>query len=372
MGLFFGMPKGTPSVTLTDTTYKLSKDGTVIRVGNTNSSRYDRSTIAIKDGILFGSILLPNGTGYRVIHDQGESYTVQKIDRSKFPQEDCEDDEKDKVSRFQSPGKMLKVAAESVPGEICTSVESSKNIDVLVVYTKAAIAEAGGEQNFGLAVQATLSETNYAYTDSLVTQQISVLEPLLYAEGYVEPFSTINILNDLRNTNHSILKKVHERRDQLKADIVVLVTQKLGACGRAKTMSTVSHNAAIDAFAVVPFHCLAGSFAFAHELGHIMGARHDIDTDATTNAPYKFNHGYVQLNPTDMNVSPWLTIMATRKKCDDHNENHPSDQKKCNRIGFWSNPDKSVDYYGDSLGKPDESNNCQTLNNTAGTVANFR
>jgi Metallo-peptidase family M12 len=367
---YLGMPKGTPRLVMTKTTYKVRRNGTVIRNGLTNGSRYDRATFTVKNGVLFGSVLLPNGRAYRIRQERGDHYVIEEIDRSKFPPEACLE-EKDRTSQLLSLGRMHRVGTETTD-HICTPEESVDNIDVLVVHTKAAKDEAEGTVNLGLAVEVAIEETNTSYTNSGISQQISLLDPIVELEGYTEESSVYNILNRLRNPSDSVFSKVHERRESIGADIVVLVTKKIGPCGRAKTMSTVSHDAAKEAFAVVSFHCLAGSFALAHELGHIMGARHDLHQDATRNAPFAFNHGHVQLSPSNPDVSPWLTVMGTQKKCQDHNENHPEDEKKCVRIAYWSNPDEGFDFYGDQLGVVGDSDNRQTLNKTATTVANFR
>jgi hypothetical protein len=146
------------------------------------------------------------------------------------------------------------------------------------------------------------------------------------------------------------------------ADIVVLVTRGVkDACGLAGVMDDVSTAFHASAFAVVPFRCMNDSYAFAHELGHLMGARHDFGEDKY-NTPYPFSHGFVQSHPSAKAPGPWLTIMGAWASC-------PSSD--CRRIGLWSTPDSAFDYYGEALGDKRRADNRQTLNRTASTVANF-
>jgi len=109
--------------------------------------------------------------------------------------------------------------------------------------------------------------------------------------------------------------------------------------------------------------------------------------DAVT--PYTYAHGYV--NATDL----WRTIMAYYDHCDCTDEVSPCPDYAsratpgspyCPRLQYWSNPD--VTYGGDPMGVPDgtstactegdiynpdcDADNSLTLDDTCGTVANFR
>jgi len=125
-------------------------------------------------------------------------------------------------------------------------------------------------------------------------------------------------------------------------------------------MKTVSTGFENYAFCLVSYIC-AGNHSFAHELGHIMSARHDYYVDSTTGSPYSYNHGYLNV------PGKWRTIMAYNTEC-------VGSSSYCVRLNYWSNPD--VNYKGDPMGIAEGSTNAadnrKTLNNTADTVANFR
>ena len=58
-------------------------------------------------------------------------------------------------------------------------------------------------------------------------------------------------------------------------------------------MGTVITTFENNAFNVTKRSCAVDNLSFPHELGRLMGARHDWYVDATNNSPYTFNHGYV-------------------------------------------------------------------------------
>ena len=118
--------------------------------------------------------------------------------------------------------------------------------------------------------------------------------------------------------------------------------------------------------------------AFAHELGHIMGLRHDRyqvcgdNCGGFTLFPYAF--GYVNqeaLEPSPPDTAFWRTIMAYPNQCG-----------RCPGILRFSNPDQIYpDPGGDPLGKAGlkpapgadgPSDAVRMLNRTRGYVANFR
>ena len=90
---------------------------------------------------------------------------------------------------------------------------------------------------------------------------------------------------------------------------------------------------AATAFAAVHWDCATGYYSFAHEIGHLQSARHDIATDPST-SPYAYGHGY-RYEPSS--GSRWRTIMAYN--C----------TRSCPRLNFWSNG------FGDTVPSPEAS-----------------
>src|SRR5262249_35151376 len=131
-------------------------------------------------------------------------------------------------------------------------------------------------------------------------------------------------------------------------DLSALIINQTDFCGLA---DAIMANAS-TAYAVVHYGCATGYYSFAHELGHLMGARHDPANDSTT-TPFAYGHGYQQTatSPT------WRTIMPY---------NCPSN---CTRLQYWSNP--SVTYDNRPMGTAPTNDNARVLNATATTVAAF-
>jgi hypothetical protein len=88
----------------------------------------------------------------------------------------------------------------------------------------------------------------------------------------------------------------------------------------------------------------------AHEVGHIIGARHDRALDQNV-APFAYGHGYV-------NGTKWRDIMSYKASCND-----------CPRVPIWSNP--TINYRGDRAGSLD-ADNARVILEQAERVSKFR
>ena len=101
---------------------------------------------------------------------------------------------------------------------------------------------------------------------------------------------------------------------------------------------------ASTAFAVVHYSCATGYYSFAHELRHLMGARHD--RRRLDHVAFRDGHGFQHT------ASPaWRTVMAY--DC----------TGGCSRLQYWSNP--NVNYSGQAMGTTGQDN-ARVLNGTAG------
>lgn len=162
-------------------------------------------------------------------------------------------------------------------------------IDVLVVYTPAAEKGAGGVMGMRSLIDQSINLTNLSYQYSGVAQRIK----LAHAEQitYTESLNSMTDRNSLQNPSDGIMDGVHTLRALYNADIVVLIVESLqaGVCGQAYIQENINHAFAPFAFAVVKRACSADNLSFAHELGHIMGARH---TDDSGVLPFPWAHGH--------------------------------------------------------------------------------
>ncbi len=333
----------------------------VVWIGTIAGDPRSAVTLSAGKSSVVGTISSSRGPLYRLRLWKRNLHVVELVDLTKLPDE--------RAPRSSTSGARLlrALAASSDTGSgACT--DSGQEIDVMVAYTDDARAKAPGKEQMELKVYEAVEQTNESYIRSGIAQRLRLVH--LSEVNFQETTNIDEALDALLNIGTLVLNGLHTLRDQHGADVVVLITETSSDRGISTLMKTVSHDFEDRAFAVVRRDTATTMFTFAHELGHIMSARHDTDDDPTTAAlPYAYNHAHTQPHPTTPSVSPWRTIMATNKPCD---KARTPDNKPiyCTRVLQWSNPD--IDWSADATGVENLEDNAQTLDNTAYTVANFR
>ena len=238
------------------------------------------------------------------------------------------------------------------------ATDSGEQIDVLVAYTAAARSYAQGTDAMLASVYLAIEQANQSYIESYVRQRLGLVHVM--EVNYTEKDDFVLDLGHLNNPTDMELDDVLAMRDLHAADAAVLITEK-GNCGDSIPMVDVDNSLANHAFAVVTLDCARDSFTVPHELGHVMGARHEWATDDGIK-PFSYSHAHIQPEPTNpSSFKPWRTIMASKGGCG---------SVLCDRKPWWSNPIGA--WGGDAMGSLDRESNSDTLNNTAHTVANYR
>jgi hypothetical protein len=142
------------------------------------------------------------------------------------------------------------------------------------------------------------------------------------------------------------MDEIHELRDKYRADVAVLVVDDPQGCG----LATRVFADADEAFVVVHHECAAATYSMAHEIGHIIGARHDLNLDKSM-TPFSYGHGFV-------NGTKWRDIMSYKESCGG-----------CPRLPVWSSPKLVIN--GDIAGTSD-MDNARVISEQAARVAAFR
>jgi hypothetical protein len=338
-------------------------------VGRVPGTADSRVTIVYGGGSMAASVVLPDAsyTIRPVSLDPlnpappaaAPLYVLAEINPAGFPREAA-------PLEVATPEIALDKAADVI------MADSADVIELLVVYTGAAEAWAGGPAAIVNWINLGVSETNSAYATSGVAQRVE----LLHAErvSYTEVSSLGTNLTGLRAGSGVGLGGVPALREAYAADLVSMIVRPTSpdACGVAFLMSSVSTAFAPNGFSVVDAPCVSPGGTFAHELGHNMGLRHDWYMDAGV-TPFTYAHGYVSI------PGRFRTIMSYPDSCN-------SLGIVCSRLLAFSNPD--VTHNGVPMGVAGGTNTfCPTgnaqnmscdaderraLNNTAPTVANFR
>jgi len=298
--------------------------------------------IVIQDDIIVGTIRI-DGEVYSIRSLRNGRYAIVQEDQSKYPEEEPkgfrdmqrrEDYWKSKVDDAKKQNREAAGAAGTL-------------LRVLVAYTQSAEnAVIASGSTMAAHIQLAINESNQAYTNSQVTPKLRLAYK--YKVTYTEAGYGTD-LERFKGTGDGYMDEVHTYRNEYTADLCLLIFNDASLCGVAYTIMAD----ASTAFCLVHWSCATGYFSFAHELGHLQGARHNPEVDPT-NTPFAYGHGYVHCT-----TPLFRTIMAYN--------NAPCDVP---RVQYISNP--NVTYGGAATGTAATHDNHRVLNETAVTVDGFQ
>ena len=253
----------------------------------------------------------------------------------------------------QGDASMLKhpTAAAVHPSELkvpagtqeANSSSNSVVIDVIVAYTRKAASNYTDVKHE--LVDLSIEEANESFRRSGIGQvQLRLVHS--FQTDYVEEGTHFDHVWRFADKGDGYMDEIHPLRDKYKADVAVLIVDDPQGCG----LATRVFADADEAFAVVHHECAATTYSLAHEIGHLIGARHDLNLDKIM-TPFPFGHGYV-------NGTKWRDIMSYKESCGG-----------CPRLPVWSSP--LIKVKGEPAGTA-ELDNARVITEHAARVAAFR
>ena len=281
------------------------------------------------------------GRVFTVNHEGGDIKAVPEADLSKMPPDHAGSPDSSAAGLQDSPPEPA-VTQFSQAGR--QELEARKiNIDIMLLYTKKTV----GNYMLDAAdlMDLAIERSNETFANSglgNIKLHLVHSQAVDYDEKGGDHFGHLYSMVD----GVGPFANIKALRNAKRADIVGLIVDDPSGCGLSVRVGAEAD----EAFFVVHHACAAITHSIAHEVGHILGTRHDRRTDAA-NAPFAYGHGYV-------NGTKWRDMMSYRASCGG-----------CPRIPFWSNP--RVMYHGEPTGTA-ASDNARVILEQAERVSQFR
>ena len=257
---------------------------------------------------------------------------------------------------------------ESAPVSEAFPEDDGSLIDLLVVYPSFARRLVGGHRAMRALIDSDVALTNEAYRIGGVAQRINLVAAVEARRTALERITDgiYKAHQHVKDQSSGYMDEVLELRDSYAADLVLVHWghRRDGIISGVGDLLTSPLKPPWTPFGI----SISNSSAFAHELGHNMGLRHD-RADDPGNTPFPYSHGFQSLNSEG--AVRIATIMATRGNPYDRvprfsnpRQRHPDESGIQIQIGVpGDDPSDSADGPADAV---------RSLNGTRRLVANFR
>lgn len=295
------------------------------KAANRSNAESPANAVVTVDGNEVSATIRTNEELYSIEPIGGGAHVMIKVATDRLPPDHTERRLQRRGEKREMPGRELRKADRAVA-----------TIRVLVFFTPKAKAQIS---NIALFAKQAVNETNTAFAKSSVNARVELADAQVVQ--YTETGSQKRDTARLTARRDGYMDGIHAIRDRTKADLVLLITTDRGECGWSQQ---VYANAA-SAFASNYFDCSIKNLSFAHEIGHLLGACHNVED--SSGCPFAYGHGY--RNEPQRKQS----VMA-----------YPCRRVTCVRQPQWSRPP--------DWGNARRADVVRLLNATAGRAAAFR
>jgi len=272
---------------------------------------------------------------------------ISEVDRSEMAKHECQ----------QNDGSINQLN-KTVQNTSVNSVLSPATIKVFVAYTQ----DVETYYDPGDLVDYCEWITNVTFANSHVsaTNYISSTIEIVGSQEltYTESGDAETDVSYFMTLNDGYLEEIHSLRNQYQADVCVLLVNSLNANGVVPegAIGAVLSNA----FCVVKASAAVSYYSLSHELGHLLGCRHDKEFDSE-NTPYQYGHGhywYGKLQTYYPTQRGFRTIMSVQPESSNM------------RVPYFSNPYKTDDL-NNAMGSTSYAYSASAIDDYASVIEAF-
>lgn len=297
--------------------------------------------ITAHGGAMVANFRLPGKGEFRILGVADGSAVVSELDPASFrcggaPLPPA-------VSEYSGASALPK--ADEVP-------DDGSTIDVMTLYSAAALADWGSENAITAAIYSGVDYMNHALAESGVALVVRLVHAGLV--NYAETGVSSTDLGRLQDAADGHMDEIHAWRDAYAADLVYLALSDLDVGGRGYLNCESSTTEKAPQGFSVNWSGSIDKGTPAHEWGHNLGCHHDRgSTDGIGCDSYSFGHFF-----RGRSGNKWGTIMSYWG----------------DRIPRFSNPGTMFDGVPTGLaeGDPNAADNARTIRERQFVTANFR